>query len=308
MTERILIQFPPGCYGHFIQWCIEYFGSKDDMPLPFESTGSSHRVRKHRGLTSHNYDDIYKHTEQKIWLSHATFDVDVIAKDFDHVIILHSITHPLWVANNGMTKNGMKPTDYQSNMIEEFHTDTGRRDQFFPLWRSENWDRMRIWCDVHLKIDHNSNNVYYDSDSMEVWQLREKLSFFDLKDILGTPAPMENASQDHSIVIDILLIKEAFTLTIQRIMQFLNKPILKDNFDTVYESWIKQQVHSNKDNMINTICDNIRTNKDFVFDQPLTCLDEIVIQHKLRTKGYEIKCDGLNTFPTTMQQLRDIIV
>jgi len=306
MTERILIQFPPGCYGHFIYWCIKYFSTTAEVPLPFESTGSSHGIREdnkfyHFGLTSSNYNDIHKQTKQKVWLSHETFDDNDLIKDFDHIIILHSMAHPLWAANNAWTKSNIKPTEsleaYESQR-QWMHDNTGHGDLFFPLWTSDNWDKLRIWCKISI-------NPWTDND-MEIWQLREKLSFFDQTNILAYAPLMKNASLDHSMVIDILLIKEAFTLTIQRIMQFLNKPILKNNFDMVYESWIKQQVHSNKDNMINDICNNVETDKDFAFDQPLTCLDEIGIQHALRSQGYEIECDGLNVFPKTMYELREI--
>ena len=38
-----------------------------------------------------------------------------------------------------------------------------------------------------------------------------------------------------------------------------------------------------------------------------TMLDEAYIQHCLREKGYEIRCDGLDVFPTTSRDLRELI-
>ena len=58
--------------------------------------------------------------------------------------------------------------------------------------------------------------------------------------------------------------------------------------------------------MLNDVAINLTNTKDFAFDH-LTCLDEIMIQKMLREKGYELKCDGLNTFPPTMNELRKII-
>ena len=83
--------------------------------------------------------------------------------------------------------------------------------------------------------------------------------------------------------------------------------VKKNNFDDIYHAWFSKQSHHDKDNLIRMIVESVTSTNNFALDN-LTCLDEIVIQHKLRTKGYEIKCNGLNTFPTTMQQLRDIIV
>ena len=38
-----------------------------------------------------------------------------------------------------------------------------------------------------------------------------------------------------------------------------------------------------------------------------TLIDEAYVQHSLREQGYEIQCDGLDTFPTNSRDLREII-
>ena len=38
-----------------------------------------------------------------------------------------------------------------------------------------------------------------------------------------------------------------------------------------------------------------------------TMLDEAYVQHCLREQGYEIRCDGLDTFPTNSSDLRELI-
>ena len=60
-TSRTLIYFPMGCYGHFIHWCINYFSTDADMPLPFDDSGSSHLLSL-RQKTAHGlvlFDEIY---------------------------------------------------------------------------------------------------------------------------------------------------------------------------------------------------------------------------------------------------------
>lgn len=307
MTERVLIYFPPGCYGHFVYWCIKYFSTDEQVPLPFESTGSSHGIRQQSNsynfnLDHHNYNDIHE-SEHKLWLTHwHCFDLNDIAKDFDHIIVLHSGNNRLWAANNDLTKTKLDFVDPNATMANDqqkqiFHAVNDRGDLFEKYYQSSNWEKLRLWCNIWGK---------FDTDDMQTWQLREKLSFWDSKDLFGYNTVINEQLPKHSTVFDITELKDNFTITIRRMMRSLNIPVLKNTFDSIHQTWIDKQQHHNKDQLVRMVAESITDTNNFALDN-LTCLDEIAIQHNLRIKGYEIQCDGLNTFPATMNELRKII-
>ena len=314
MTERTLIYFPPGCYGHFIHWCINYFSTDADMPLPFDDSGSSHllsikqKIDHGLVLLDKIYDNIFKH-DHPIWLAQPTRinqDVDqelkTICNDFDHIIIIHGQQHvPQWIANNNLTKTQTYSKDpnhafnlaYRKRNIKYFG-----RDVYMEYCMSQNWDRMKLYYKCFKD---------QPTENLEIWQIRENLSHWHSKDFyghLGESAVLIDS--DQTCLIDLYDICNHFEQTIKKILKKLKLPVLKQDFERVYNEWNKRQVHRHKDIMIRDIVINLTSNKDFVFDR-ITCLDEIIIQKTLREKGYELKCDGLNTFPTTMNELRKII-
>ena len=71
-------------------------------------------------------------------------------------------------------------------------------------------------------------------------------------------------------------------------------------------NWIAQQRYHNSQHKCDKWVQDILEDKDSV-SPCQTVLDEAYIQHCLREQGYEIRCDGLNVFPTTSRDLRELI-
>ena len=71
-------------------------------------------------------------------------------------------------------------------------------------------------------------------------------------------------------------------------------------------NWITRQRYHNSQQRCNTWIQDVLSNNDTV-SPCQTMLDEAYIQHCLREKGYEIRCDGLDVFPTTSRDLRELI-
>jgi len=72
------------------------------------------------------------------------------------------------------------------------------------------------------------------------------------------------------------------------------------------QQWIAKQRYHNSQNKCNAWIHDIL---HFV-DTPTPCntiLDEAYVQYCLRDCGYEIRCDGLNIFPATSNELRELI-
>lgn len=133
----------------------------------------------------------------------------------------------------------------------------------------------------------------------EDWALREWISFW-LPDILAA-AYQPNTNAD--ITTDQLFNKnnDIFVKEITRLIKKLGLSIDVDinTIKTNHAEWQKKQQHHNMqyrcDNWIGEI---LNTNKDTV-NPCLSIIDEAYVQYRLRMHGYEIRCFGLNNFPTT---------
>ena len=71
-------------------------------------------------------------------------------------------------------------------------------------------------------------------------------------------------------------------------------------------SWIAQQRYHNSQHRCNAWVQDVITNNNTA-SPCQTLIDEAYVQHSLREQGYEIQCDGLDTFPTNSRDLREII-
>lgn len=70
--------------------------------------------------------------------------------------------------------------------------------------------------------------------------------------------------------------------------------------------WIEQQRFHNSQQRCNLWVQDVLTDNNTA-SPCQTLLDEAYVQHCLREQGYEIQCDGLDTFPIHSRDLREII-
>jgi hypothetical protein len=68
----------------------------------------------------------------------------------------------------------------------------------------------------------------------------------------------------------------------------------------------KQQYVIDEMELINNIVKSTVEQTQFTW-QPLNIIAESMIQQKLRSAGYEIRCDGLNIFPTDAKTLYNLL-
>ena len=79
-----------------------------------------------------------------------------------------------------------------------------------------------------------------------------------------------------------------------------------DELTKLHADWVQNEPYLYKDRLIENIVDAI-INEKVLEMNGLTIVDESQIQHRLRNAGYEIKCHGLNKWPKTTTQLRELI-
>ena len=139
----------------------------------------------------------------------------------------------------------------------------------------------------------------YWQDIDQPWTMREWTSFW-LYDV------MYDAYKhvDGHITTQDLYTKNVFPSLINR----LGLTVMADSVTMKHNqsNWIAQQRYHNSQHKCDKWVQDILEDKDSV-SPCQTVLDEAYIQHCLREQGYEIRCDGLNVFPTTSRDLRELI-
>lgn len=151
----------------------------------------------------------------------------------------------------------------------------------------------------------NWNKDYQHWKDMQDWELREWFSLFYVEYV------QEWIDSCTQVPADWLKIRNVDFLnqpqqSVDAIIKFCNLTS-KPGIEEFFREWKqKQQYVIDEMSLINNIVKSTVEQTTFTW-QPLNIIAESMIQQKLRSKGYEIRCDGLNTFPTDTKTLYDLL-
>ena len=149
------------------------------------------------------------------------------------------------------------------------------------------------------------NNKYTHWSQMQPWELQEWMSLF------YTTWVQEWINSQHEVPDNFLKISNTEMLfqpkdTITRIFDFCNV-IITGDLDLFVNKWAeKQQYVIDEFNLLDNICNNTINNIAFSWEE-LNIVAAAIVQQRLRSLGYEIQCDGLNTFPTDSTTLYSLL-
>lgn len=288
--KNICIIYNGGTYGTFIEWCLHYFSdlSVSDV-LPFTPVGNSHNF-KGNYLPDHDAVDEYvnspddfltvryhiKRQEQDDTLKRLEF----ICDNFKKIIFMHCTSNSfIWNINN---------------KIDKVHKEGWLNYEKYGFKNLDQW------------------GVGKNIDTMAPWEIREFLSFY-LQEQHTSESDLRNIDQIRSTFTNVCMIpienlRDEFTQTIKRLLDYCELPLVRNNFDYVYDQWISLQFHKNKDQLLKEIVMSIINNEylDWASNN-LTLADTAMIQHSLRQQGLEIKCHGLDKFPTNSLALKELL-
>lgn len=293
IRTRIGIAYNGGAYGTFVHWCIEYFSGVIDGPLPFNSNGNSH---KFKGLAVTEAAKLNKFFNSKKFLNTKVFRFH--PKNHKHENAVKSITTALQHVEKCIV---LHPTE--QSILWNIN------NKFTKIWRN-GW------------IDHEKNNFidnlrqwnpgFVTLDQIAVWELREFLSFFILKQHYAeTDLPdILNYYNDNVLKIPLDALSTEFEKTIRSILDFCELEVRRENFQEVYSQWMPLQVHSDKDAFVNDIVDSVTNDWQYSWEsKQLTLVDEAFVQMKLRDlHNLELKCYNLDVFPTNTNELKNLLI
>jgi hypothetical protein len=164
---------------------------------------------------------------------------------------------------------------------------------------------LDIFCQSNEHNIKSWNSTYNHWSDMEIWQLREWVSLFYVSWV------QEWIESDQQVGQQFLIVKNT---------DFLSNPI--DTADKIFlhcnltkkselseflNQWKQaQQYIVDEYNLLGQIVDCAIANQNLPWE-PINIIAEAIVQQRLRAKGYEIRCDGLNTFPTDSETLYKLL-
>lgn len=268
----IKVYFPPGCYGTYVARCIYNYTNLREGPFvgfAFSNTGDSHWHRDNLVAKSTIKQG---HIET---LGSAEDDVVV-------VVILPCASYKLDYFNNQFFKQQHgKLIEHISSMLETaaikyklathwgYH---GKFDETVPKWIMREW--CSFWINDVLEVSYDPT-PYQELNS--VAQLTTKKIF-------------ENYIEQLTEIVSKLGL--TFTVDLNIIRQ------QHENFLSV------QKLHNSQLRCEQYVQDLLAGTDNEI--TVYSIFDEAYIQHLLRLNNLELRCDGLDLFPATTQQLRNL--
>lgn len=291
----IPIAYSPGTYGTYLQWCLTSLMNTDDLISPFTDTGSSHNLHIHN--IGH-------------WLEVDRFDEFVNAAPTAQFARFH----PKIKKYESGSERLSKVCEIVSHMIyiypEHDSVLLTINNCFTKIWHNQ-WDSFQI-SSIAKDTIYPNWPVDPDTELQDIprWILREFLSLYLM------PAWFDQVEWYHPehwqhpkcCVIGVRELLDNFEKTLEKISEFCHltykRPI--QHLLPFHEQNIQKQQYLKHDAECHDVIKAVTHNKDLCW-QPLSLPSEAWIQWKLKQLGYDIRCHGLDTFPTNSIQLKQLL-
>jgi hypothetical protein len=159
--------------------------------------------------------------------------------------------------------------------------------------------------------DHNAcdivnwNSSYTSWQQMQPWEWREWLSLFYVNWVQEWQKSVDQTPEYFLKIKNTDLLFDTEN-SVKQIIDFCGLTV-KLGLDQFVDEWqSKQQYIVDEFKLLDQIIDSTITQQALTW-QPINIVAEAIVQQRLRAKGYEIKCDGLNTFPTDSTTLYNLL-
>lgn len=294
MTVPII--FNGGAYGTYLEWCLTNLCLTDDLIIPFTQTGSSHNFDGNHLMDIQGWREYLREgrPEKFIRLHPKIFRDDLISSCLDEILQSVDKIIFLYPDADSVVLN-------LNNWVFKILTNP---------WTSI-WKNPSKYC-VDLEKLYNSWPITSGTpiENIDPWIQREFLSFY-LMPAWQSQVEWYFPNQWQSSQCRYVFIKDLlhnFENTLTDLVDFLQLDIVRPIATLLpyHEENIKLQKYINQDTICNQIIDAILTDKSTAWD-PLPLPSESYVQWRLRELGYEIRCHGLDIFPTTSVQLKELL-
>lgn len=288
MTPRVVILYPGRGYGTYLEWVLTSLTSESEYALPFNHNGNSHKFKGNR------------------------FNKESPA---DMPDVAFSRVHPK--SEDGVTPltDSIKEILNWANKVIYIYPDRESVLLVVNNVYEKVWDD---WWEARLLDPVFSNNLYSNwniipgmhHSQIPTWIKREILSFNLMPSWFAELEwyHPDVWSHERSLLVLIKDLLFNFNSTLLDIQTFCNLTFKKDivEFLPHHNTMISLQKHLGQDQICTEIINSVINGTHFEWDK-LPLPSEAWVQWELRNRGFEIQCNGLDTFPTNSLQLKKLL-
>jgi len=287
--DTIIVAYPPGAYGTFVEWCLTYFTGQlpaGQQSWPFvDATGSAHKFRGN-------------HIKQpaRAFQTNEGFN-----------------TTDMYLQSDKSVAFARTHADF-TDMQEYINTYYNNIKQFVYI-RPGPSTLLLILNNVIDKIPDNrfiDLSTKHVKPGMDRWEIRESISFW-FGEYQTSYMESFYSVADNCVIIELPDLMSDLKTALDKIFSATGlqwSQAHSEDIGAVTERWLSLQKHLNKD----TICQSViastinLTNYNWA-DQNLTVYDEAFIQWTLRDlHGLAMRCYNVNVFPTNTTDLRNLLI
>jgi len=280
-------------FGSTIEFCIRNFSneyqSKIDNELEsyIRSDGTLHSVKKELHLPSDKMYDLLNQYNS----SSNTIATAIYPTENNH---FPEIIQQLYTNS-----------DFQQNKNVLLYADSlsaAELNLYFQYYKIATGDST-TGLQMGLGIFFNHRKDWQD---LELWELREWFSIFYSDWIQEWTESYRSTQSDFLSLSNVDFLYHP-KQCLARIFKHCELTFNEKDIDKFVKMWQnKQQYIINNENLCRDIIANTIDQVSFSW-QHTNIVQEAIIQKRLRDCGYEIKCWNLNTFPTSTEQLYNLL-
>jgi uncharacterized protein (DUF736 family) len=290
----IAIVYNGGNYGTYLEWALTTLATDIPVVAPFNANGNSHKFRG----------------------NHAGSLVDPAWKKFANKeeSFLFVRLHPKTQRHESLDNNLNQILDVAEKIVY-LYPDPDSILLNVNNFYSKIWED---WWSEQLLDPVFANNLYSNwpiqkdisVEQIPVWIKREMLSFYLIP---AWHAQVEwyhpdRWSHPRCQIVSTNKLLYDFDSTMQRLQEFCNLEFKKNISDLVpsHNTMLSLQQYLFQDQLCHNIFNSILNNQLFEWENiPLP--SQGWLQWQLRKLGYEIRCNGLDMFPTNSVQLKKLL-
>jgi hypothetical protein len=288
MTPRVVILYPGGAYGTYLEWVLTSLTSDLEYTLPFNQNGNSHKFegnRFNRDSTEDMPDVAFSriHPKTPDGLTPLKDSIEEILEWAHKVVYLYPDHESVLLIVN--------------NAYEKIYND---------------WWAARLLDPVFADNLYNNWNVNPSQHHSQIptWIKREILSFNLMPSWFAEVEWYHPDSWSHERS-HLVLIKDLlfdFESTLAGIQTFCDLTFKRDiaEFLPHHATMMSLQKHLSQNQICTKIINSV-INGTYYEWSVLPLPSEAWIQWELRNHGYEIRCHGLDTFPTNSVHLKELL-
>ncbi len=294
-----LIVHPRGGYGKILLWCLAYFSGQFDKHASLPSWMFHYPYRNiaqypsNQGVIDFILDDSFSPERRgtiEYLQGQKEFLFGCTTAEFDHSVC-ESYVDDYKIFFKKIVYLTLDPSCHLLVLNNQLKKSITRSEQFFNKVIEQHAGSF----DVNLPVPK--------------WQLRKFLSFEHQSRFLYIKQWNQPAVGNNVINVPVRQLISDFQGTVTTLFQNLELPILYDDqFDRIKKEWLYFEDFTNIDSLCQHIVSAVLSDEEFKWsDTQLTLIDEAYVQYLLRQHGLELRCHGLDIFPSSSVQLKELL-